>query len=48
MFKTGLDDINMETMTGTVGSCNRQFGGIQKFFDTIERVEVPQEWATVL
>jgi len=28
--------------------CDRRFGCIQKFFDTVERVELPQEWATLL
>ena len=28
--------------------CDRPFGCIQKFFDTIERVELPQEWAMLL
>jgi len=28
--------------------CNRRFGCIQKFFDTVERVELSQEWATLL
>lgn len=28
--------------------CDRRFGCIQQFFNTIERVEVPKEWATML
>lgn len=28
--------------------CDRRFGCIQKFFDSVERVELPQEWATLL
>ena len=28
--------------------CDRRFGCIQKFFDTVEKVEVPREWATLL
>ena len=28
--------------------CDRRFGSIQQFFDTHEKVEVPQEWATLL
>ena len=28
--------------------CDRRFGCVQKFFDTVERVEVPREWATLL
>lgn len=28
--------------------CDRRFGCIQKFFDTVERVELPKEWATLL
>ena len=28
--------------------CDRRFGCLQKFFDTVERVELPQKWATSL
>jgi len=28
--------------------CNRQFGCIQKFFYTVERIEASQDWATLL
>ncbi len=28
--------------------CDRRFGCIQSFFDTVERVEVPKEWASLL
>ena len=28
--------------------CDRRFGCIQKFFDSVERIELPQEWATLL
>lgn len=29
-------------------TCDRRFGCTQKFFDTVERIEVPQEWAMLL
>lgn len=28
--------------------CDRRFGCIQKFFDTIERVDIPRQWASLL
>jgi len=32
----------------TYSVCDRHFGNIQRFFDSIEVIQVPQQWATLL